>query len=54
MPALAMVGMNGFQLGHGEGNDRDFNNWRDPKTGNTMMFAFQVGVRVCGVQQSQL
>eukprot|EP00198_Chlamydomonas_reinhardtii_P007599 XP_001696936.1 predicted protein [Chlamydomonas reinhardtii] len=54
MPALAMVGMNGFQLGHGEGNDRDFNNWRDPKTGNTMMFAFQVDLAPIAFRRSAL
>ncbi len=44
MPQLAMVGMNNLQLGHGEGNDKGAHGWlKCPKTGNNMIFAFQVG-----------
>ena len=51
MPHLAIVGMNAFQLGHGEGNDRNANAFMDPATKNNMIFAFQVrqyGVAVNG------
>ncbi|KAG2453622.1 hypothetical protein HYH02_001837 [Chlamydomonas schloesseri] len=54
MPGLAMVGMNSFQLSHGEGNNREFNYWRDPKTGNKMMFAFQVDLAPIAFRRSAL
>ncbi|KAG2439193.1 hypothetical protein HXX76_004556 [Chlamydomonas incerta] len=54
MPALAMVGMNSFQLSHGEGNDRNVGAWRDPKTGNNMMFAMQVDLAPIAFRRSAL
>ncbi|EFJ40820.1 hypothetical protein VOLCADRAFT_107960 [Volvox carteri f. nagariensis] len=52
MPSLAMVGMNSFQLSHGPGNERDARNFKDPNTGNNMIFAFQVDLAPLAIRRS--
>ena len=41
--------MNNLQLSHGPGNDKLASNFRDPNTGNNMIFVFQVCRRGVGM-----